>query len=200
MRKFRILGAMVAVVALSAFAVAGASANVWLESGKEVTGSKSVNSTGTLEFHNVILGAEVTILCSGLFVGTVSPAGKDLVSEVKSLSGTEKNLVACESHSSSCGKAVLHAENLPWSTQLVGTPPTADNFSEDGKGEPAWLVLCEGLIKEVLCKKNAVASFVTNEASGAKFEYTKTGTVTTCSNGTEGWITGGGTVLGVTAS
>lgn len=212
MRKFSIVGAMVAAVAISAFAVAGASANVWLDNGIAVTETKATATHGMLEFHNIFLGQEAKILCSGLFVGTVDPEGKDLVAEVQNLAGTEKNLVVCESRTTSlCAgkeiekkvnpKVTLHPENLPWSTQLLATSPITDDFTEDGKGEPAWLVLCEmGLFKEVLCKKNVSAHFVKNEGGDAVFEYTKASTVTTCSNGSEGWITGTGLVLGLTVS
>lgn len=202
MRKFGILGAMVAVVAVSAFAAAGASANVWLEAGKELTAAKSAPSHGTLQFHNVLFGIETVILCSGLFIGTVGPKELDLVTLVESLSGSAKDLVPCTWESGAeCTNPVLHAENLPWLTKLLAGTPIVDHFLPDPTAIPSWILLCEkGLIKEVLCEKEGAANFVKNGTNGAELEYTRASTETTCKNGSAGWITGKGEVLGFTIS
>lgn len=202
MRKFEIFVVLLAAFALGAIAVASASAAVvWDQAGAEVKEATAAQAHGTLTFNKEGL-VNVTVLCSVLFVGTVGPRSKDLVSGLENLSGTEKNLILCESHTTAAcgGKVVVHSENLPWNTELLTLNPIRDDFTEDGKGTPAWLLLCEtGLIKEVLCAKaGGWANFVANGANGAKFEFTKESTETTCSDGSKGWLTGTIEFLGFT--
>jgi hypothetical protein len=92
MKKIQLLGlAIVAVLAVSAFATASAFAFTtaeWLANAKAVpAGGLASESSGGLTFENVNVGA--SFLCEGLFLGKVEPGGVDTVTETLTNGGVK---------------------------------------------------------------------------------------------------------------
>jgi len=195
MRKIQILGAFIAVLAVSALAVASAGATLWLKSGESLTKSEPATSHGFIIFHHSggLFGSAL-IECTGLFVGTVGPGAEDTITLAESLNGSEKDLVKCVSLSGFCGSPTLHAENLPWKTKLVLREGKTFDVVEGG----AYEMLCS--IGKVLCNGTVESDFIGNDADGALFEWLPALTKTPCSDGGEGTLLGVGLTLGFTVS
>lgn len=139
MLRIRIIGmALVAVFALSAVAVASASAaeNEWSLSKVDVTSTMSVTSKGTLKLTDtsVPIAGSVTVTCEGTNAGTVLPGGKDTITTITATS--------CTSNNSFCTSPTAKAVNLPWTTQLKEKGTRDLIMSANGKAF-GWLVDCE---------------------------------------------------------
>jgi hypothetical protein len=155
MKKAHVLGlALFAVFAFSVMAVASASATTlqWLAKGEKITSPLLSDAEGEIELGNnkaPLLGL-VSVLCSGIFDGTVGPGAEDLITEVLNLSNEAITLakpVSC-TNVSQCPKPTVAPENLPWLTELelMGTETTPlflNKILNGGKGEPTWWVMCE---------------------------------------------------------
>jgi hypothetical protein len=201
MRKFKILGVFVAVLAFSALAVASAGATQWLSGGEPITKAISAPSHGTIILvHEKGSLGKAKIRCSGLFLGTVGPGAEDSITLAESLTG-EKDLIGnCETIEGFCFGAVIHPVGLPWDTKLllVGSPvKTVDDILNAG-----YIVLCSFGV-QVECTGTSQTEFKGNDSDGALFaQLGKAGGIQACSDGGEGWVesTANGLSLGVTVS
>jgi hypothetical protein len=85
-----LLGALLAVTALSALIVSSALANSpaeWAKNGAAVTGSLATSTEGELTLEDTgAPGGGAAVLCSLLLVGNVNTAGKGEITEVQNLS------------------------------------------------------------------------------------------------------------------
>jgi hypothetical protein len=196
MRKIRISVAFIACLAFCVFAVASASATLWLSKGVSLTGETSGTSHGTLTYFHKEGTGVLQVTCTGLFEGSYGPGALDLVTLITNLSGSEIDLNRCTQDSGFCTSPVLHAARLAWHTLAVlnGTR------TEDESLTSAYIMSCLGFVNIECSKEGAKATFVKNGPNGAEFEYTQAGTEATCSDGGKGWITGKYEVLGFTMS
>jgi hypothetical protein len=201
MRKFKILGAFVAVLAFSALTVASASATLWLIGGKSLTVRTLVDTHGELALHHTGgLAGTFTILCSDLAHGFVGPAAKDEVTSILGLKG-ELNKITCLVHTGNvlCAAGTLilmTTTHLPLLTELklVGTE-TVDETKGTG-GETGFSTECNSTGIE--CTKNETFKFDENLANGALF--LAKGLATACTDGGTGTLSGMVEVLGATVS
>jgi hypothetical protein len=193
MRKIQILGAaFFAVLAFGAIVAASASAtDEWLVGGNLVGLGEKVNAVVEGTWLLLALGfggiSETHLVCSGKLIGTVNGLnaqgiGTDLIELVEGLKTGEQDLVKCEVLHNQLGicsgslAATIHAEHLPWLTKLLlpsGTTRPLDDFSEDGKGKPAFELECieafGGAFKE-LCEGNVKTDELTNNATAKDVE------------------------------
>ncbi|MGN6373358.1 MAG: hypothetical protein ACTHM1_10280 [Solirubrobacteraceae bacterium] len=195
--KTCVLGALLsAALVIGVFGmVASASATQWLFGGESIKTARATNGEGTIDLHKVngSLGSG-TVKCDGGGSGTVGPGAAGEVTEVKNLSGTEKNLVTCERVSGFCFSPVMHALNLPRKGELV-----LEGGLTWAKGSGEFEFSC--VVGNVACKGEGKAKFTKNTSAGAEFasEGEASG-VATCSDGGTVTVTGNGTALGVTVS
>jgi hypothetical protein len=207
MRKVQILGALFAVLAFSAIAVADASATLWLEAGVSPTKEVARTSHGTILLAvEDLFGRKASINCTGLFIGTVGPGNLDLVTLVEGLN-KETDLISCTIESDAneiCGKVnelvIVHVLNLPWKTELVlSGAKTLDLFLKTGTAAPGYETLCpKGLNGRCVGKESA--EFTGNGVNGAKFTFLGVAPEE-CSFGLKtGKVSGNGEMLGATVS
>jgi hypothetical protein len=183
MKKIKILGALLAVLAFGAVSAASAVAvPKWLLAGKEIAAATHAVTEGKFLLLGLSLKPTVSthIVCNGTLLGTVGPGGADLVEKVFGLKGESEKRVNCEVLHSELGEctgsllALLEAENLPWKTELllpVGTTEIVDHFlAEPNGGNPAFLLLCTGAfgveIKILCLSKNILTKGLVNRAEG----------------------------------
>ena len=184
MRKIKILGVLLAVLAFSAIAVTSAFANdEWLIGGKLVTAPSAAVATGSwlllaLSFDGFI---KTHVVCNGELLGTVnalnaSGKGTDTVTEIHNLSLTQLKTVTCEvlsSEKGACGGtlALFTAIHLPWLSELVlktGDTKPRDFFSSGGTGAPGFEIECTtgvGKLKET-CEGDVETEQLANGAGG----------------------------------
>ena len=184
MRKIKILGALLAVLAFSAIAVTSAFANdEWLVGGKLVTAPTAAVTTGKWLLLALSFGGFVKthILCNGELLGTVnalnaSGRGTDTVTEIHNLTLTQLKKITCEVLSSEKGPcsttlALVSGIHLPWLSELVlktGDTKPRDLFSSGGTGAPGFEVECAtstGTFKET-CEGNVETEQLANETGG----------------------------------
>jgi len=203
MKKVKILGVLVAALAFSAIAVAGASATLWLKNGVSLTKEEPADAHGELVLHHTGgFGGTILILCTGLTHGFVGPGAKDKTTSVEGLN-KELNTVECLVHTGNLGcpagtKVSVKADGLPWETELLlnGTL-TEDDLVGTGGVETGYTTTCNGI--SIKCDKNEKSHFASNLANGALFEFLGTNEAA-CSDGGKGTILGMGEVLGFTVS
>jgi|SRR5215831_10633926 len=129
MKRFYVIGvALVAVLAFSALAAASASATFllaeWLLNGVAIPAGQTdtVEIAGELlleDKEGVAIIGHAMVLCSGIFVGTVTSESLDTVTEVLSLEKTAPPILCpvqegCES---STATADVSPVGLPWETE-----------------------------------------------------------------------------------
>jgi hypothetical protein len=186
MSKIKILGALLAVLAVGAITVTSAfAADEWLVGGKLIAlgGSFPAVTTGKWLLLALSFGGFVKthVVCNGELLGTVnglnaSGKGTDTVTEIHNLTLTQLKTITCEVLSGEAGPcstslALVTALNLPWLSELVlktGDTTPRDLFSSGGKGEPGFEVSCAsggGTFKET-CNGNVETEQLTNEAGG----------------------------------
>jgi hypothetical protein len=192
MRKIQILGAaFFAVLAFGAIVAASASAtDEWLVGGKLVGLAEKVNAVVEGTWLLLALGfggaSETHVVCSRKLIGTVnglnaSGIGTDLVELVEGLKTGEQDLIVCKALSGgicdTTKPVAVHADNLPWLTKLLlprsGMTTPEDDFSEDGKGKPRFILLCTevlGFHFEELCSGNVKTMELTNNATAGDVE------------------------------
>jgi hypothetical protein len=165
MKRISITGLMlVAALALSAVAVASASAHEWLIGGKAVAKATKITSEGTLELEDSkVIGGAVRVICTGKDEGTVGPGATDEITNITNAAGTSKTIIckfaknakgeeirgACEAEAKFAPKAV--AVNLPWVTTIETVEARTRDVirAHAGGGEPGWSVTCKaGLLGE----------------------------------------------------
>jgi hypothetical protein len=183
MRKIQILGAaFFAVLAFGAVVAASAWANdEWSVGGSLVGLAQTVGSVVEGKWLLVALGfggaVETRVECNGKLIGSVnglnaSGIGTDLITNVEGLTAGETK-IKCTIVSGFCtSNAVVTAEHLSWATKLLlesGATTPKDDFSEDGKGKPAFELECiegfGGKFKE-LCEGNVKSEALKNEGTG----------------------------------
>lgn len=208
MKKIQILGlALVAVFAFSAVAAASAFAeNEWLLNGAAVTSKIPVLSEAIelklADMKGGLFLEEISVLCSGLDLGTVGPKGEDEVTEILNLAGTEKT-IKCPA-SSGCGEAeaTVEALNLPWKTKIIlkGTE-FRDEVGPGTGGGPGYKVTCALGITDSCTSPTAELSStkLTNETGGVDslFEAISEEKPATCTRGgaKEGLVKGLDTII-----
>jgi hypothetical protein len=194
MRKIQILGAaFFAVLAFGAIVAASASAtDEWLINGNLVGLGEQVHARVLGTWLLLALGfggiSVVHVVCNGVLLGTLnglnpSGIGTDTITLVENLAGTEKDLIKCkvlhgtgEEELGICSgslEATVHALHLPWLTKLLlprsGMATPEDDFSEEGKGKPAFELECTeflgGKFKET-CEANVKTDELKNETNG----------------------------------
>lgn len=153
MQRLKVLGlAFVAVFAVSAVAVASASAApVWKLNGAELTTATTILSEsgvvgkptekGKLTLTDIEAGTSIE--CAGKAEGKVGPGNKD---EVTSMEATGCNFVTGKNGSCEASKPVTaKAVALPWVTELYEpeTGKVRDHIrAHSGGGAPGWTVEC----------------------------------------------------------
>jgi hypothetical protein len=186
MRKIKILGALLAVLAFSAIAVTSAFAtDEWLIATKLVTAPSAAVTTGKWLLLALSFGGFVKthIVCNGELLGTVnalnaSGKGTDTVTEIHNLTLTQLKTITCEVLSGEKGPcsttlALVTGLHLPWLSELVlktGDTKPRDLFSSGGTGEPGFEVECTtstGKFKET-CEGNVETEPLTNGATGVE--------------------------------
>jgi hypothetical protein len=199
MRKTKILGAFIAVLAFSALAVASASATLWLVGGESLSKATSKPSHGKIFLiHKGGSLGNAKVECDGLFIGTVGPGAEDKITLAESLTGEQDLIGGCKRIEGFCFGAVIHPTGLPWTTklELVGTA-TWDNTLASG-----YNVLCSFGV-QVECKGNVKSLFEGNGTNGAKFSFkgAESGEQS-CNDGGTGTVesNGAGELLGATVS
>jgi hypothetical protein len=154
MRKIQTVGlALVAVLAMSAVAVASASAAEWLLNGAKITAATSAPSEGALTLEDTKApGGAVKVECSGKFVGTVGPLAADSITEVLSLTGTSTISCTIITHGACEGTtAEVKGIHLPWTTELLLATETEfrDDIVSGTGGEPGYTVVCKTILGNV---------------------------------------------------
>jgi hypothetical protein len=200
MSKLRVL--LFALFAVCAFSVIAATSSLaadeWLVEGKPITAgegalpSETVGEVELLQYNGTGATATVltTVLCSGIFIGTIGPGPADTVTSLQNLAKeaisttplvelalfcdvTTKAgaLTDCEVGT---GNALVWAENLPWVTEIKlmeGVPEEEeflDLFLTEPGHTPAWYVECKSLLGVTgndLCEGEVTADLL-NEAGG----------------------------------
>jgi len=172
MKKISLVGlALVAVCAfsalsaVSAFAVLTYDTAQWLVGGVQPTAAVAADTLGELLFENTKLAAN--FLCSGLFEGTVGPAGLGTVTAVFDLNGvlieeldpsTATGGLSCVADTSTCGNGTeIWPVNLPFLTVVVLDLETGLFYAlvvKNANGlNPAYKILCLSIINvEQLCE------------------------------------------------
>lgn len=207
MKKFHLIWlALVATVAFGAISAASASAEValWLINGGDITALTTTTTTGSLNLINKTILGNITVLCEGIFDGSVGAEGEDEITKLLSLAGVEipETLTAgtglsciVDAGSSLCATnelAEVWPMNLPWHTQLLlegeGYKDELGTGSVNGK-EPGYHVFCTISKAENLCE-GIISSVIKNGTSGVEGEFVHQPS-RTCSVGT-GEVDSGG--------
>jgi hypothetical protein len=200
MRKIQMASAFIAAFAFSVLVVASALATLWLKDGKTPAAAVNAPMRGTLQIHKEggTLGGNA-VECTGLFEGTIGPGVKDSIALLTSLNGIERDLIKCTRREGFCYEPTLHAEKLPWATELLSTEgKTFDLVASDDNGAPGLESLC--IIGKDLCEGDASLDVGENSASGALLQFLKKKTLMICNDGGIGWLTGYVEVLGAAVS
>lgn len=186
MRSIKKLGLVgVAVLALAAFVgVSSASAAQWLDNGGAIGAAENTTATPNasgISLHHTVFGATVVITCTGgSGSGTVGPGAADKVNTI--------NVGTCTTTSGTCTSPVVTPQNLPWTTSLVST--TEDDITAGTGGNPGWKIQCTSPNVTITCLKATTATTVANVTGGVNDTFTQTGSSTTCSDFSPGFVTG----------
>ncbi len=167
MKRLRFVGvgaALLAVVAMSAMAMASSASAVtfllasWLVGGANVTATTLVESTGELLLENEksFAGPASLEKCSGLLIGDVGPNSADDVTEVLTLAGVlvgaplTGTAITCVLEAICESSSKVWAVNLPWLTEveLWEESPTVSGFVDllmphTGGVSVGWYVECK---------------------------------------------------------
>lgn len=182
MRKTQIIIlALVAAFAFSAVATSSASAvNIFLLNGAEITETIKVSITGEFLLEDMEATGTPDILCSVIWVGTISPKGKTgSVTEMLTLSGSNiENMVSCEDMKGTCeGGAegvLVTSRELPWLLVADFSDPEAGEATKN----PTLEVECKVLgIKIKDSCAGAIGGPPVNEVTGVLFELLENGAV-----------------------
>jgi hypothetical protein len=190
--RSRMLGlTLIALLAASAVAAAGASASAWRLNGFELTTATSVTATGTVELEHRTLGMRIS--CPVSQEGTVGPG------KVGTITG--KAVVTCTRVSGEyCESAIeLERRHLPWSTELVTVNGLQRNkISTGGSGTPEWWIRCNaGAVKhELFCTGAETTTSMTNLSETVKAAFDEESSRGSCNVGAEKQlvITGSGII------
>jgi hypothetical protein len=163
MKKLHIVGIVFgAMLALSAISASAAFAeSEWLFNGAAITTALPVESSGEILLED--MGTGTQILCSGIFVGTVTGKTDEItdvvnlslvLEETTNLAGTKVSAVSCTIEAlglclGTVGELVfLIPINLPWKTEILleGTVFVDDILPHAGGGNPGYEVSCNTLI------------------------------------------------------
>jgi hypothetical protein len=159
MRKIHLL--WLALVAICAFGAVGTASAIaeegpaeWLENGAVMLVAKAATTDGELLFWDLLSSVgEPQFLCSGIFIGSVGPGGKDEVTEVMNLSlvkvaeldpGVSETGIACTGEKT-CEVAEVWPSNLPWLSQVdLLTATTYEDLAllNANNLTPAYFLLC----------------------------------------------------------
>lgn len=197
MRKVCLFGSLVVVVAAfvaftasSAFALSFENSK-WLLNGGQITSNQSASAEGEMLFENVLNGGAV--LCSGLLEGTVGTEGKDEVTKVFNLSGTE--IPELDAASSTGGISCVGVKTcetgsevwpvgLPFKGQLKLDTETGLFVHAAGAGVAVLCLFLGGSIEELCVAAEGAAAEIANGATDVEL----LGSVehkTTCNGNTE---------------
>jgi hypothetical protein len=210
MLRIQMIGlALVAVLAMSSVAAAGASAHEWLLNKKPITTATKIHSLGLLLLfdHNPPAG-EVIVHCKGFDAGTVGPGAVDLIQSITAeLLGTN-DLIPCTIDKAGGCKSGTTAKalalNLPWHTELYEEGgEVRDMVTADGAGEPGWDVTCENILggkttdacNAPLGSTGKLINLV--GGLGVSTEFDAKSQAANCKVGTEALRTGAGLVRGL---
>lgn len=163
MKKLWALGvALAATLALGAVVVATASGvefllAEWQVGGVNVAAELAVKVTGEFDLvdNKVPFIGEASVLCSAVFIGTITTNGSDLVNEFLDLTelimagnGLGTTALSC-TNIANCVEPLVWALNLPWLTtaELMEDMGSlfVELFTEGGAGNPGWEVECMGM-------------------------------------------------------
>ncbi len=205
MKRLRFVGvgaALLAVVAMSAMAMASSASAVtfllasWLVGGVNVTATTLVESEGELLLENEKSAGGRAALqkCSGLLVGDVGPNSADDTTELLSLAGVLVNNAAlvgtgltCELETLCENSSKVWAVNLPWLTEveLWEESATESGFVDllmphpGAAGNVGWYVECKTAlitVSEECTTPEGVAEKV-NDATGVLDVFSEAFTV-----------------------
>ncbi len=154
MRKFQVM--LLALVALCAFSAFASSAfaltwgpAVWLISNNPVAAATAVTTTGGLTLRNALNGA--SMLCEGIFDGTVNTGGEAEVKEVLNLSGVAiasldeagaTGGISCVSTGSTCETgSEAWPGGLPWKIHIE-QDENLNIFRQVLLSKPIYFILC----------------------------------------------------------
>jgi hypothetical protein len=214
MLRIQMIGlALVAALAMSAVAVAGASAadHLWLINGKLISSPVKIHSKGLLLLtdHNPLNNAslETVIHCKGFDDGFVGPHALDLVLAITAeLLGTNPRITCTFDKAGGCEASpapLALAINLPWHTEIYldSAGRVRDMIVSDGAGEPGYKVVCKapllGMITDE-CKLPLGSTGLANVAGGVESIFDANSNNTNCKVGTEASRNGQGLVRGFT--
>ncbi|HEY5194249.1 MAG TPA: hypothetical protein VIJ39_10315 [Solirubrobacteraceae bacterium] len=194
MRKIQVLGMVCcAIMALGVVVVSSAfgdATHLWAINGTAVTESKPIVTTVEILMEEV--KNHTRILCSESFVGTINTVGKDEITLIEDLTGsnvegssntlsitcnydTEAGSVGpCEGGTLG-GLIALFPVNLPWKTELVLVGTAYDDLISNAAGNPGYLIECTvlGIKADISCTGNT-GTLVENETGGVLSEFRPT--------------------------
>ncbi len=156
-RSIKILGlSFLAVLALGGILAANAMAEqprtqaLWELEGNPITQTYNVESQGELKLKDAkggLLGGPVQLDCTGTDKGTISPEGKDEL--------TEATATSCAVQEGSCpNPRTATAVNLPWVTHLwdeevsEGVYQIRDEIVAKNGKPFGWRVVCGGIVED----------------------------------------------------
>ncbi len=193
MKHLRLLGvALFAIFAFGAVSAVTASAvefllAEWLVSGSPVTSTLLVDTEGELTLSETIpiINVKISVLCSGVFDGTIGPTGEDTITELLTLTtGTLVNStplvepgLLC-TNTENCPEPLAWADNLPWNTLLELMVDGTETFFIDllfkTGGQVGYHLICMGSSGlEDLCSQTEGGSKATNTAEGLDLEFSE---------------------------
>jgi hypothetical protein len=159
MRRAKVFSIIcIAVCAFCLFTAISASADVeWLHSGEAVTSKLSTSTEGEFELTDSVFS--ISVLCSGIFDGSVGTDGGAEITTALTLSGEtvgsksgETALLCTPTKGCEGATSEVWVGNLPWLGQAGSTPEESafDYLTESTSGqEPKLTVRCKVLSTEI---------------------------------------------------
>ncbi len=146
---------------------------LWLVDGAVVTSNLATKTEGELELTDlkVPIFGRTSILCSGIFVGTIGANGEDTVTEVQTLAGVKAEKLICKGVKGACGTGaeagVITPLNLPWLSILMldlsgSMLDVLYTEAAENSGQPGYEVECKESKAKDECK-GYVGSKLTQE-------------------------------------